>query len=104
MSTDPRSEPDDCNCLAVRLAARQFCRRPGRSAGEIMPPWAPIVRLRALDHAVIVMGRNVEMHEVYSSVCSVRGEPYHAKISPRRWIELSTCCCGNPGHWQRIMK
>jgi hypothetical protein len=39
-----------------------------------MPPWAPIVRLPALDHAVIVMGRNVEMNEVYSSVCSFRGE------------------------------
>src|SRR6202011_4445087 len=52
----------------------KFCRRPARSAGEITPPWAPIVRLPALDHAVIVMGRNVEMHEVYSSVCSFRGE------------------------------
>src|ERR1700720_3781608 len=39
-----------------------------------MLPWAPIVRLPALDHALIVMGRHVEMHEVYSSVCSLRGE------------------------------
>src|SRR5262249_50092728 len=28
----------------------------------------------ALDHALIVMGRYIEMHEIYSSVCSVRGE------------------------------
>src|SRR5207302_5822580 len=44
------------------------------SAGEITPPWVPIVRLPALDHAAIVMVRHVEMHEVYSSVCSFRGE------------------------------
>jgi hypothetical protein len=30
--------------------------------------------------------------------------PYDAKISPSRWIELSTCSCGSPGHWQRMMK
>ena len=27
-----------------------------------------------------------------------------AKISPRRRIEPSTCSCGSPGHWQRMMK
>ena len=74
MSTDPRSEPDDCDCLAMRQAERQILSTPGAVAGEITPPWAPIARLPALDHAVIVMGRNVEMHEVYSSVCSFRGE------------------------------
>jgi hypothetical protein len=29
---------------------------------------------------------------------------YDLKISPSRWIELSTRSCGNPGHWQRMMK
>jgi hypothetical protein len=29
---------------------------------------------------------------------------YDLKISPSRWIELSTCSCGSPGHWQRMMK
>jgi hypothetical protein len=29
MSTDPRSEPDDCNCLAMRQAARQILSTPG---------------------------------------------------------------------------
>ena len=29
---------------------------------------------------------------------------YDAKISPSLWIELSTCSCGSPGHWQRMMK
>jgi len=29
---------------------------------------------------------------------------YDPKISPSRWIELSTCSCGSPGHWQRMMK
>ena len=29
---------------------------------------------------------------------------YDLKISPSRWIELSTCSCGSPGHWHRIMK
>ena len=29
---------------------------------------------------------------------------YDAKISPSRWIELNTCSCGSPGHWQRMMK
>src|SRR5271165_1581882 len=48
--------------------------QPAPSAGEITPPGVPIVRLPALDHAMIVMGRHVEMHEVYSSVCSFRGE------------------------------
>ena len=33
-----------------------------------------------------------------------RLNPYDAKISPSRWIELSTCSCGSPGHWQRMMK
>src|SRR5260370_24090856 len=33
-----------------------------------------MVRLRGVDHAVIILGRHVEMHEVYSSVCSFRGE------------------------------
>jgi hypothetical protein len=33
-----------------------------------------------------------------------RPNPYDAKISPSRRIELSTCSCGSPGHWQRIMK
>ena len=47
---------------------------PEPSAGEITPPWAPIVRLPALNHALIIMGWYVEMHEVYSSVCSFRGE------------------------------
>jgi len=47
---------------------------PAPSAGEITPPWAPIVRLPALDHALIVMGRHIEMHEIYSSVCPFRGE------------------------------
>src|SRR5215472_17922813 len=32
------------------------------------------MRLPALDHALIVMGRYIEMHEIYSSVCSFRGE------------------------------
>ena len=44
------------------------------SAGEITPPWAPIVRLPTLNHALIVMGWHVEMHEVYSPVCSFGGE------------------------------
>jgi hypothetical protein len=47
---------------------------PAPSAGQITPPWAPIVRLPALNHALIIMGWYVEMHEVYSSVCSFRGE------------------------------
>ena len=47
---------------------------PAPSAGEITPPWAPIVRLPALNHALIVMDWHVEMHEVYSPVCSFRGE------------------------------
>jgi hypothetical protein len=49
-------------------------RRRAPSAGKITPPWAPIVRLPALDNALIIMGRHVEVHEVYSSVCSFRGE------------------------------
>ena len=32
------------------------------------------MRLPTLNHALIVMGWHVEMHEVYSSVCSFRGE------------------------------
>jgi hypothetical protein len=28
----------------------------------------------------------------------------YAKISPSRWIVANVCCCGNPGHWQRMMK
>jgi hypothetical protein len=55
------------------------------SAGEIMPPWAPIVRLPTLNHALIVMGWHVEMHEVYSSVCSFRGE---GKDQGRIWIPV----------------
>ena len=46
---------------------------PAPSAGEITPPWVPIVRLPALNHALIIMGWYVEMHEVYSSVCSLPG-------------------------------
>src|SRR5215469_12823087 len=53
------------------------------SAGEITPPWAPIVCLPALNHALIVVGWHVEMHEVYSSVCSFRGE---GEDQGRIWI------------------
>ena len=56
---------------------------PAPSAGEITPPWAPIVRLPALNHALIVMGWHVEMYEVYSSVCSFRGE---GEDQGRIWI------------------
>src|ERR1700746_2115163 len=50
-----------------------------------MPPWAPIVRLPTLNHALIVMGWHVEMHEVYSSVCSFRGE---GEDQGRIWIPV----------------
>src|SRR5215469_13177017 len=53
------------------------------SASEITPPWAPIVRLPALNHALIVVGWHVEMHEVYSPVCSFRGE---GEDQGRIWI------------------
>jgi len=75
-----RSEVSDVssgNIAADRFGpngVRMNALTPAPSAGEITPPWAPIVRLPALDHGVIVMGRNVEMHEVYSPVCSFRGE------------------------------
>src|SRR5215469_8177184 len=49
-------------------------RRRAPSAGKITSPWAPIVRLPALDNTLIVMDRHVEMHEVYASVSSFRGE------------------------------
>src|SRR5215472_4940262 len=58
------------SCGSPRYAIR--AAQP--SAGEITPPWVPIVCLPALNHALIVMGWHVEMHEVYSSVCSFRGE------------------------------
>src|SRR5262249_11886932 len=48
------------SCRSPRYAIR--AEQP--SAGEITPPWAPIVCLPALNHALIVMGWHVEMHEV----------------------------------------
>ena len=58
---------------------------PQPSASEITPPWAPIVCLPARNHALIVMGWHVEMHEVYSSVCSFRGE---GEDQGRIWIRV----------------
>jgi hypothetical protein len=55
------------------------------SAGEITPPWAPIVCLPALNYALIVVGWHVEMHEVYSSVCSFRDE---GEDQGRIWIRV----------------
>jgi hypothetical protein len=52
---------------ANALSPRRRSRRNNAAMG-------PTVRLPALDHAPIVMGWRVEMHEVYSSVCSFRGE------------------------------
>jgi hypothetical protein len=43
------------------------------------------VRLPALNDALIVMGWHVEMHEVYSSVCSFRGE---GEDQGRIWIPV----------------
>ena len=74
MSTDPAQSRMTATASPCVMPHGKFCRRPARLAGEITPPWAPIVRLPTLDHGVIVMGRHVEMHEVYSSVCSFRGE------------------------------
>src|SRR5215831_3479157 len=48
------------SCRSPRYAIR--AEQP--SVGEITPPWAPIVCLPALNHALIVMGWHVEMHEV----------------------------------------
>src|SRR5262249_20741045 len=48
------------SCGSPRYAIR--AEQP--SAGKVMPPWAPIVCLPALNHALIVMGWHVEMHEV----------------------------------------
>src|SRR5215467_8646383 len=59
---------------------------PAPSAGEITPPWAPIVRLPALNHALIIMGWYVEMHEVYSSVCSFRGKDEDQGVARRRQL------------------
>src|ERR1700730_10384858 len=66
-------------CLARITVPLPFSVRhrpliPTPSAGEITAPWTPVVSLPALNHALIVMGRHIEMHEVYSSVCSIRGE------------------------------
>ena len=58
-------------------------RRRAPSAGKITPPWAPIVRLPALDNALIVMDRHVEMDEVYSSASSFRCE---GEDQSRIWI------------------
>ena len=79
---------------------------PAPSAGEITPPWAPIVRLPALDHVLIVMGRHVEMHEVYSSVCSFRGDgalprrrppqPISSKHSLMNWATRVECHIRTP--------
>jgi len=64
-----------CRCRQVGpKTVRTNDVTPAPSAGEITPPWAPIVRLPALDHALIVMGRHIEMHEIYSSFCPFRGE------------------------------
>src|SRR6516225_4853484 len=73
---------EDSNVSSGNIVADRFGPKgvrinaptPAPSAGEITPPWAPIVRLPALNHALIIMGWYVEMHEVYSSVCSFRGE------------------------------
>src|SRR5215472_11757104 len=64
----PRYRRWSCGSPRYAIRAEQL------SAGEITPPWAPIVCLPALNHALIVMSWHVEMHEVYSSVCSFRGE------------------------------
>jgi hypothetical protein len=58
---------------------------PGRQPARLTPPWIPIVCLPALNHALIVMGWHVEMHEVYSSVCSFRGE---GEDQGRIWIRV----------------
>src|SRR5215469_12782777 len=55
------------------------------SAGEIPAPWTPIARLPTLNHALIVMGWHVEMHEVYSSVCFFRSE---GEDQGRIWIRF----------------
>jgi hypothetical protein len=44
------------------------------------------------------------MHVAFARFEGEADRAYDAKISPSRWIELSTCCCGSPGHWQRMMK
>src|SRR5580692_3335064 len=57
-----RSEVSDVssgNITADRFGpngVRMNALTPAPSAGEITPPWAPIVRLPALNHALIVMG------------------------------------------------
>jgi hypothetical protein len=86
-----RSEVSDVssgNIAADRFGpngVRMNALTPAPSAGEITPPWAPIVRLPALNHALIVMGWHVEMHEVYSPVCSFRGE---GEDQGRIWIPV----------------
>jgi hypothetical protein len=40
----------------------------------------------------------------FAGMTRMEANPYDAKISPSRRIELSTRSCGSPGHWQRMMK
>ena len=74
-SAEDRPRFEKSRCRQVRSkTVRTNAVTPAPSAGEITPPRVPIVRLPALDHALMVMGRHIEMHEIYSPVCSFRGE------------------------------
>jgi hypothetical protein len=74
MSTDPHSEPNDCNCLAVRQAAPQFCQTPGtvsRRDNAAMGPNSESPSPRPRRDSYGPERRDARGH---SSVCSFRGE------------------------------
>jgi hypothetical protein len=59
---------------AATVRQRRHPRLGASSPGEKAAPRSPVVHLPSLGHALIIVGRHVEVHEVDPSVLSLRNE------------------------------
>jgi hypothetical protein len=82
--------------LGQMTQTKAACSIRGRTRSAMNFPW-PVSSRR-------LAARRTRSLRVEDGALDETDHIYDLKISPSRWIEPSTCSCGSPGHWQRMMK